>query len=170
MSTCLSTRMDFSTSRLDLHAVDEMEAVRIRDRAPQQGDMWAADYPFDGDLAAIGSFLRAAGQSGEQRPFGYYQIRVRSDGLAVGGVGFKGPPTDDVVEIGYGLVPSARGHGYAAEAVGRVMQIAATAGVKTIRADTELDNVASRRTLEQAGFHQVSTDSELYYYEARASR
>jgi len=170
MSTWLSALMDCGTARLDLHAVNEMEAKRIRDRTPQQGDAWAADYPFDGDLAAIGSFLRATEQSGEQRPFGHYQIRVRSDGLAVGGVGFKGPPAGDVVEIGCGLVPSARGHGYAAEAVGQLMQIAAEAGVTTIRADTELDNVASRRTLERAGFHQVSADAELYYYEARTIR
>jgi len=155
MSTWLSALMDCGTARLDLHAVNEMEAKHIRDRTPQQGDAWAADYPFDGDLAAIGSFLRATEQSGEQRPFGHYQIRVRSDGLAVGGVGFKGPPAGDVVEIGYGLVPSARGHGYAAEAVGQLIQIAAEAGVTTIRADTELDNVASRRTLGRASPPQI---------------
>jgi RimJ/RimL family protein N-acetyltransferase len=159
-----------SEARLELHAVDEVEAKRIRDRAPQQGDVWAADYPFGGDLAAIGSLLRATKISGEQRPFGYYQIRVHPDGLVVGGVGFKGLPAEGVVEIGYGLVPSARGHGYAAEAVGQLMEIAAGAGVTTIRADTELGNTASRRTLENAGFHQVSADAELYYYEARASR
>ena len=55
---------------------------------------------------------------GEQRPFGYYQIRRQSDRLAIGGVGFKGPPDGGVVEIGDGLVPSARGHGYATEALG----------------------------------------------------
>ncbi len=162
--------MDSQTARLSLHAVDELEAQRIRDRAPQPGDAWAADYPFEGDLAAIGSLLRATEQNGEQRPFGYYQISRQSDGLAVGGVGFKGRPDGDVVEIGYGLAPSARGHGYAAEALGGLLQIAADLGVRTIRADTELDNVASRRTLEHAGFHQVDVDSELYYYEARISQ
>lgn len=162
--------MDHGKARLDLHAVDEVEALRIRDRTPQHDDAWAADYPFGGDLAAIGSLLRATAQSGEQRPFGYYQIRLHPDGLVVGGVGFKGRPTGDVVEIGYGLVPSARGHGYAAEAVRQLMQVAAVEGVTTIRADTELDNVASRRTLESAGFHQVGVDSELHHYEATARR
>ncbi len=79
------------------------------DRAPLSGEAWAADYPFEGDLAAIGSFLRATQQNGDQRPFGYYQIRRQTDGLAIGGVGFKGPPIGGVVEIGYGLAPSARG-------------------------------------------------------------
>jgi len=151
--------MDSRTARLSLHAVDELEAQRIRDRAPQPGDAWAADYPFEGDLAATVGFLRATEQNGEQRPFGYYQIRLQSDGLAIGGVGFKGPPDGEVVEIGYGLAPSARGHGYAAAALGSLMQIAADLGVTTIRADTDLDNVASQRTLEHAGFHQVEADS-----------
>ncbi len=162
--------MDYATARLDLHGVDEAEARRIRDRSPLEGDLWADGYPFDGDLAAIGGFLRAAERSGEQRPFGYYQIRVRADGLAIGGAGFKGQPAEAAVEIGYGLVPSARGHGYAAEAVVQLMQIAGEAGVTTVRADTELDNIASRRTLERAGFHQVRSDAELYYYEARTIR
>jgi len=162
--------MDTRTARLSLHPIDELEARRIRDRAPDPGDTWAADYPFDGDLAAIGGFLRATEQSGEQRPFGYYQIRRQSDGLAVGGIGFKGRPDGDVVEVGYGLAPSARGHGYATEALMSVMKIAAEHGVTTIRADTDVDNVASQRTLEKAGFTQVGADSELYYFEARIAR
>jgi RimJ/RimL family protein N-acetyltransferase len=162
--------VDYTTARLDLHAVDEAEARRIRDGSPGKGDLWADGYPFDGDLAALGGFLRATEHSGEQRPFGYYQIRVRADGLAVGGVGFKGQPAEGAVEIGYGLVESARGHGYATEAVAQLMQIAGDAGVTTIRADTELDNIASSRTLERAGFHQVRADAELYYYEAHILR
>lgn len=161
--------MEFRTARLSLHPVDEQEARRIRDHAPQAGDAWAADYPFEGDLAAIGGILRATEQNGDQRPFGYYQIRLRSDGLAVGGVGFKGPPDGEVVEIGYGLAPSARGHGYAAEALASLVQIAADLGVTTIRAETDLDNVASQRTLEHAGFLQVETDSQLHHYETRIS-
>lgn len=160
--------MDSRIARLSLHAIDEQEARRIRDRAPQPGDVWAADYPFEGDLAAIGSFLRATEQTGEQRPFGYYQVRRQSGGLAIGGVGFKGPPAEGgVVEIGYGLVPSARGHGYATEAVQCLVQLAAGLGVRTIRADTDLDNVASQRVLEHAGFDQVRADSELCYFESR---
>ena len=161
--------MDSQTARLSLHAIDEQEAQRIHDRAPRPGDAWAGDYPFEGDLAAIGSFLRGAEQNGEQRPFGYYQVRRQSDGLAIGGAGFKGPADGGVVEIGYGLVPSARGHGYAREAVGILVKIAAGLGVSTVRADTDLDNVASQRTLEHAGFDQVRADSELCHYESRIS-
>lgn len=162
--------MDFRAERVSLHAIDEPEARRIHGRAPASGDAWAADYPFEGDLAAIGSFLRATEQSGEQRPFGYYQIKRLSDGLAIGGVGFKGRPDGGVVEIGYGLAPSARGHGYAAEALATLVQIAAGLDVTTIRADTDPDNVASQRTLDHAGFHLVGADSELNHYETRISQ
>lgn len=161
--------MDSRTARLSLHPVDEAEARRIRDRAPHPSDAWAADYPFEGDLAAIGAFLHATKRNGDQRPFGYYQVRRRSDGLAVGGVGFKGPPDGAVVEIGYGLAPSARGHGFATEAVGILMRIAAGLGVTTIVAETDADNIASQRTLEKAGFHRVDSDSELYRYEIRTT-
>ena len=35
--------------------------------------------------------------------------------LAVGSIGFYGPPTDGEVEVGYGLVGEARGHGLAGD-------------------------------------------------------
>jgi len=161
--------MDARPARLTLHAIDELAAQRIHDRMRQPNDVWASDYPFEGDQAAIGAFLRATERNGEQRPFGYYQIRRQSDGQAVGGVGFKGPPDGGVVEIGYGLASSARGNGYATEAVRILVQLAAGLGVKTIRADHGLDNVASQRTLERAGFAQVKADSELCHYEAHIS-
>ena len=157
--------MSFCTDRLTLHAVDVPEARRIQERAPLPDDAWAPDYPFEGDLAAIGAFLLAADQIGDPRPFGYYQIRRRADGQAVGGAGFKGPPNDGTVEVGYGLAPSARGHGYAREALEALMRIAADLGVTKIRADTDLDNIASQRTLEKAGFSLVDTDATLHYYE-----
>src|ERR1035437_4521168 len=139
--------MDIETTRLILHAIDEAEARRICAQAFGPNDSWAADYPFAGDLAAVGSFLRATEQHGEQRPFGYYQIVRAADRLAVGGVGFKGPPRGGSVEVGYGLAPSARGHGYAGEALTALLTVAANHGVATVLADTTVQNVASPRTL-----------------------
>jgi RimJ/RimL family protein N-acetyltransferase len=161
--------MEITTARLRLRLIAEPEARRICDRAPTGEDAWAADYPFEGDLAALASFLHATGRTGEPDPFGYSQITRRADGLAIGGIGFKGPPTDRVVEVGYGLGPSARGHGYAAEALQALVRIAAGLGVTTIRADTDRDNVASQRTLENAGFSRTGVDSALYYYERRVA-
>ena len=129
-------------------------------------DAWADDFPFQGDVGAAGSYLRATAMHGEQRPFGYYRITRLSDGRAIGGLGFKGQPDGGCVEIGYGLAPSARGHGYAAEAVIALLTVAADHGLSRVIADTTLDNIASQRTLVRAGFRPVSTGAELHRYEA----
>jgi RimJ/RimL family protein N-acetyltransferase len=158
---------DLRTSRLQLHAIDVADAERIVARSAGPADTWADDFPFEGDLAAVGGFLRATATHGEQRPFGYYRITRLADGRAIGGVGFKGQPDGGCAEIGYGLAPSARGHGYAAEAVIALLTLAADHGLSRVIADTTLDNVASQRTLIRAGFHLVSSDAELHHYEVK---
>lgn len=157
---------DVRTSRLHLHPIDVAEAERILARSAGPADAWADDFPFEGDIGAVDRFLRATAAHGEQRPFGYYRITRLTDGRAVGGVGFKGQPDRGRAEIGYGLVPSARGQGYAAEAVGALLAIAAGHGLSRVIADTTLDNVASQRTLIRAGFRLIGTDAELHHYEA----
>ena len=154
------------TSRLQLHAIDVEEGERIVARSAGPADAWADDFPFEGDVGAVGGFLRASAERGEQRPFGYYRITRLADGRAVGGIGFKGQPDGGCVEIGYGLAPSARGHGYAAEAVVALLAVAADHGLSRVIADTTLDNIASQRTLIRAGFRLVATDGELHHYEA----
>jgi RimJ/RimL family protein N-acetyltransferase len=156
---------DLLTTRLQLHAIDVAQAERIVARSPGPDDSWSDDFPFEGDVGAVGAFLRATAAHGEQRPFGYYRITRLSDGRAVGGLGFKGQPGGGCVEIGYGLVPSARGHGYAAEAVIALLTVAADHGLSRVIADTTLDNIASQRTLARAGFRLVSSDAELHHYE-----
>lgn len=161
---------DIRTSRLQLHAIDVAEAERIVARSAGPADAWADDFPFDGDVGAVGGFLRATVALGEQRPFGYYRVTRLSDGQAVGGVGFKGQPDGGCVEIGYGLAPSARGHGYAAEAVIALLSVAADQGLSRVIADTALDNIASQRTLVRSGFRLVRTDAHLHYYELLLER
>jgi RimJ/RimL family protein N-acetyltransferase len=156
---------DMETTRLRLHPIDVDEAERIVARSAGPSDAWADDFPFEGDVGAVGGFLRATAGFGEQRPFGYYRITRRSDGRAIGGVGFKGHPEGGCVEIGYGLAPSARGHGYAAEAVLALLTVAGDHGLTKVIADTTTDNIASQRTLVRAGFRRVSVDAELHHYE-----
>ena len=169
---CSAIRADFAaamtyirTPRLQLEAIDVAEAERIVARSAGPTDSWADDFPFEGDLGAVGGFLRATAAHGEQRPFGYYRITRLADERAIGGIGFKGQPDRGGVEIGYGLAPSARRHGYAAEAVIALLTVAADHGLSRVTADTTLDNFASRRTLIRAGFRLVSTDAELHRYE-----
>ncbi|MGD0195130.1 MAG: GNAT family N-acetyltransferase [Candidatus Dormibacteria bacterium] len=156
---------DIRTTRLQLHAVDVAEADRIVAQRAGPNDVWADDFPFEGDVGAVGMFLHASATQGEQSPFGFYRVTRLSDGQAIGGLGFKGWPEGGCVEIGYGLVPSARGNGYAAEAVIALLALAAGHGVSKVIAETTLDNIASQRTLVRAGFSLVKSDAELRHYE-----
>jgi RimJ/RimL family protein N-acetyltransferase len=157
--------IDLRTSRLQLHAINVAEAERIFARTAGPDDVWADDFPFEGDVGAVGGFLRSTAAFGEQQPFGYYRITRLSDGRAIGGIGFKGQPDGGCVEIGYGLVPSARGHGYASEAVIALLSVTVDHGLSKVIADTTLDNIASQRTLIRAGLRLASTDAEHHHYE-----
>jgi RimJ/RimL family protein N-acetyltransferase len=156
---------DLRTSRLELHAIDVAEGERIVAKTAGPTDAWTHDFPFEGDVVAATFFLRASAAHGDQRPFGFYRIDRLSDGRAVGGIGFKGQPVGGCVEIGYGLAPSARGQGYAAEALAGLLTVAADHGLTKVTAETTLDNVASQRTLIRTGFHHVGTDAEVRRYE-----
>jgi len=107
---------------------------------------------------------RGVGQA-DQQPFTLYQIRETATGEAIGGAGFFGPPdTDGVVTLGYGLVPSARGKGYATEAVVGMLKIAQTGGALIVAADTSIDNDASVNVLRKTGFVEVDrTDDNIFF-------
>ena len=69
-------------------------------------------------------------------------------------VGFHGPPNaDGEVEIGYALVPAARGMGLARESVELLVAWAQSQpGVRVITARVDHGNVASERLLERLHF------------------
>ena len=70
--------------------------------------------------------------------------------------GYFGPPSDGSVEVGYSVIPEARGHGYATEIVdalvGRAFE---EPGVRVVIAHTVDSNVPSTRVLLRCGFERV---------------
>lgn len=71
----------------------------------------------------------------------------------VGFGGFKGPPRDGVVELGYAIAPSWEGRGLATAAVRAMLREAfAAPGVEAVIAHTRPGPGASVRVLEKAGF------------------
>lgn len=158
---------DLHTERLILHPIDTDEADRIVARLPGPQDSWAPDFPFDGDVIGAAMFLRATTAHGDQRPFGQYVIIRTASGQSIGGIGFKGQPDQGTAEIGYGLAPSGRGNGFAAEAARALVNLARELGLSRVVADTDKDNTASQRTLEHAGFTKTGTDGDLFRYELR---
>jgi RimJ/RimL family protein N-acetyltransferase len=152
------------TERLILHRLDIAEARRIVTRRPDREDRWAPDFPCDDDVRGVTAFLEATATHGEHSPFGHYRITRTVEALAIGGIGFNGQPVSGSLEIGYGLVPSARGNGYGAEAVRALIGLARRHGLARVVADTDSGNIASQRTLERAGFSRTGTDGDLALY------
>ena len=140
------------TERLTLTTLTVAEAAAIvaGDRA---GRPWVDDYPTEGDLVVAGIVGEAGPAYDEDAPLGPMQVTVTDSGRIVGGVGFlSAPETDGSVEIGYGLAPSAQGHGYATEAVQALVALARAQGAATVVAMTDPGNAASHRVLERCGF------------------
>jgi len=107
-------------------------------------DWFAEGYPRKDDLDAV---RMSDGSAWSPR----HVIGPR-DGLAVGSIGFFGPPgADGQVEVGYGLVESARGQGLATDALTVIVAAAEAAGARVI-AHTAADNLPSQRVLARCGF------------------
>lgn len=165
-AACCPWPRDRPAHRAPDPAANRRGRSRTHRRAPARPRrlLGALDFPFDGDVIGLTAFLQATAANGDQRPFGHYLITRAADGLAIGGIGFKGQPDNGSVEIGYGLAPSARGDGYAAEAARALVVLARQQGLARIVADTDEDNIASQRTLERAGFTQTGTNGDLCLY------
>ena len=105
-------------------------------------------------------------------PFFAYMIVRCSDGLAVGDAGFHGPPgAEGEVEVGYALVPRARGMGLASESVALLTEWAlAQPGVSAVSARVEPGNAPSVRVLERFGFTADGQSGDHLRYVARPGR
>lgn len=119
--------------------------------APDPDLPWEEGFPAPALLDFLG---KAAADPGFLGPFYAYVIVRASDGLAVGDAGFHGPPRPDgELEVGYALVPKARGAGLATEAVRLLIGWAwSQPGVRRIVARVDEGNGDSERLLQRRGF------------------
>ena len=79
-----------------------------------------------------------------------------SDGALVGNGGWKGPPTDGVVELGYAVSPERQGRGIATGVVRELVARARAAKVRVVVAHTRPEASASTTVLTRCGFAQTS--------------
>jgi RimJ/RimL family protein N-acetyltransferase len=80
---------------------------------------------------------------------------VVAQGEAVGLISYKAAPCDGVVDIGYGIAEARQGRRHASDAVRALADIGRATGIRMLTAETSVDNQASRRVLENAGFRKV---------------
>ncbi|MCX4632566.1 MULTISPECIES: GNAT family N-acetyltransferase [unclassified Streptomyces] len=150
---------ELTTERLVLRTWTAAEAAAVLDCAggTRPAD-WAGDFPSEGD-SVIASLL--GDNPAWLGTYGHRLIIERDSGLVVGSIGLFWPPTEGVLELGYGVVASRRGRGYATDAIRALAAFALTApAVHTVAAGVELPNPASVRVLEKAGFERYITTAE----------
>ncbi|WP_406232907.1 GNAT family N-acetyltransferase [Nocardia sp. NBC_01009] len=144
---------DLITDRLMLRSwtADEVAAVLDGRRLAH----WAEDFPAEGDRVIVSLVAEHPGWLTE---YGHRQIIECETGLVVGSLGLFWPPVDGALEIGYGVVGSRQGRGYATESTSALAEFAlTTTEVHTVYANVELSNPASIRVLEKAGFQHWGT-------------
>ncbi|QEV22715.1 GNAT family N-acetyltransferase [Streptomyces alboniger] len=158
---------DLVTTRLVLHPMTVEEARRVVAGTPGEKERWGPGYPTEGDVESATDFLGHCARTGNPQPFGDYEIRERESGRVIGSLGFNRPPdAEGTVTIGYGLIPAARGKGYAVEALRELLRLARERGVTRVKGDADLDNVASQRVMASAGMRYVAADERVKYYES----
>ncbi len=156
------------TKRLLMLQMAVEDAVALVEGRHPNGRPWAPGYPDDGAVVAASMVVTATQRGSDLGAFGTYQIIRREDGSVIGACGFMGAPDDTgAVSVGYGLAESARGQGYAAEALRGLLDWARSQeGLTCVLADTTRTNIPSQKVMERAGMKRVGEDGELLYYMA----
>jgi RimJ/RimL family protein N-acetyltransferase len=129
---------------------------------------WFDQPPVDPDPEArrrhgeeVADRWRRAWATGDELSFA---VRLTADGEAIGMSELR--PEDGGAGISYAIVPAHRRHGYAARAV-RLLADAGLErfGFERIELRCDVDNVASARTAERAGFDFERIDPDAGFFE-----
>ena len=147
----------------------ELKKVTLfeRDRLPEMLGIAVPDaWPGADMLEALPHFIEAM----EQDPLGRVWdgiILNKADRVAIGGIGFHGPPDEaGMVEIGYNIIPAYEGQGYATEMARRVIDWAfQMPGIERITVQCLDDNIDSIRVLEKVGMHRFPPEGQMLKWE-----
>lgn len=158
--------VNLSTERLELEWLSADRARAILDHDPEPD--WGEGFPTPGDLIVARRILEDSDGGPHDAPFLCYLVRERRSGKLIGGAGFHGRPKDRAAEIGYGFAPAFRGHGYATEACGALVEAAVRSGrVDVLIATTEQTNGRSQSVLRHAGFRPVNETATRWVLRVR---
>ncbi|MEZ5933958.1 MAG: GNAT family N-acetyltransferase [Alphaproteobacteria bacterium] len=141
------------TERLWLPRLSEADAGDFESLFKDDWDAvkQTGQIPFPATKAAMQVWIRK-----HTGPGGYvYLLRRKSDGRSIGAVGFGG--SSAIAELGYALGRAYWGQGYATEAVIAMIQTARSLGLGGLQAYSFVENPASARVLEKAGFANLGT-------------
>ena len=95
--------------------------------------------------------------------FTEFLIVCKENDTVIGSIDYKYVPRNGLTEVGYGLNPSYEGRGYMTEALTAFLDFGRSLGIKTVRADTRKDNLASQRVLKKCGFSFLREDRNIWW-------
>jgi RimJ/RimL family protein N-acetyltransferase len=160
--------VDTTTPPLALHPFTVEDAERLLSGEVDPHDGWAGGYSFTDEPELLREFVRAVRVSGDPAPFGPYLVRLGDEGPAIGGVNLFGPLSDDgAIEFAFGLVPAARGRGFAELVVSEALALVRANGGRVATAEAEIANLPARRVLERVGMAERSRTADSITYEIR---
>lgn len=160
--------MHMSTEGLELVAMTEQSAGWIIDDPAQLAALLEAEVPNDWppehvDAPAMAYMRERLALPGHVGWWLWFIVGMEPDGTRrlVGAAGYKGPPADGAVEIGYSVVPSEQNRGYATKAIRGLIERAWAAGdVERVVVETLPHLAPSIRVVEKLGFRFVGPGSE----------
>ena len=95
--------------------------------------------------------------------FTEFLIVLKENDRIIGSIDYKYVPRDGLTEVGYGLNPLYEGRGFMTEALRAFLDFGSSLGIRTVRADTRPDNIASQRVLEKCGFRFLHQSGNLWW-------
>ena len=141
------------TERLWLPPLSEADAADFEillrddwDAVKQTGQL-----PFPATKAAMQVWIRRCTGPGGHA----FLLQRKDDDRSIGAIGFGGSST--IAELGYVLGRTFWGQGYATEAVAAMIEAARGLGLGGLQAYCFVENPASARVLEKAGFANIGT-------------
>lgn len=133
----------------------ETDRLELRLQSPTEVLRWVESLPPEVQEELAIDWLSRLRQATGPDPWAcMFAISQKHDGVQVGTCGFKAPPDAlGMVEIAYGIDEAFCHHGYATEAAHALIDFATTVdAVKTVRANTKIENEASQRVLQKLEF------------------
>jgi ribosomal-protein-alanine N-acetyltransferase len=143
-----------ATTRLELLTTEHARPLERFERANRT--FFAARVGDRGDeyFERFDDLLASRVRENRERTSLYFVI-VDAEGEVFGRVNISDVDRPDLTELGFRVAEHAQGRGVATTGVIRALEIAATRGVRTVKARVSISNVGSRRVLEHCGFTET---------------
>lgn len=147
---------------------DDAEDLALRRSDPTTAEFQSWTVPFTVERAR--ELIAKANQHGGPVEGAWYQAAVeqKKTGKVLGDVAMFVEEGGRNALIGYTLHVWARGHWYATEAAGRLVEyLVEDVGVHRVEASTDPGNLASSRVLERLGFTLEGVKRESFWIDGR---